>query len=366
MTSAIENIIKVFDVPGKFLKGYPYGNGHINDSFAVEYEDESKKINRYMLQRINQHVFTHPDEVMKNIIQITAHLRLRIMMDGGDADRETLTLISARDGRLFTVDEAGDYWRLYLFIEGAETYELPQSEAHVISAGKAIGRFQRCLSDFPVEKLAITIPDFHHTPKRFTDFKQKLNADRCKRVKTVTAEIDFVLRHQGMVTRVMDALESGELPLRVTNNDAKLDNIMIDVETNQAICVIDLDTVMPGSLLFDFGDAIRSMANTGREDEPDLEKVHFDLRVYRLFTQGYLSEANLFLTPMEKSLLAFSARLITFEQAIRFLGDYLDGDRYYKINHPRHNLDRARTQLRLVEEMEAAADQMEAIVASFK
>jgi len=350
-----------FQCPGRFVSAQPYGFGHINDTYLVQFAENGSG-RAYVFQRINQMVFRQPEILMRNIELVTAHLRDKIAAQGGDPGREAMTLISTRDGRSYHRTPSGDIWRAQLQIGGAQAYRVSSDLNLYRQAAYAFGKFQKLLADFPAEKLHETIPDFHHTPKRFAAFVQAVERDACRRAAAVKSEIDFILQREADTRRLSDLLGQGQLPLRVTHNDAKLDNVMIDDATGQGICVIDLDTVMPGLAMLDFGDAVRSGANPTVEDETDLKKVVFDLPRYRALAHGYLETAGEFLTPLERRSLAFAARLITLEQAIRFLGDHINGDVYYKIHRPDHNLDRARTQIKLVADMEAHFEEMEQIV----
>ena len=366
MTSLLEldfpTLIRHFAFEGSFLEACPFGNGHIHDTFAARFDIGSGKTRRYILQKINTHVFTQPVRVMENIEKVTAHLRKAILQTGGDPLRETLTLIPRLDGKSFYQDETGAVWRAMIFIEGAQTYQTVSDPRLYMQAARAFGRFQIRLTDFPVGDLHITLPDFHNTPWRLENFLQAVENNAAGRAQLARPEIDFLLQRQGQAGRLVQLQRQGQLPLRVTHNDTKLDNVMIDDRTGEGICVIDLDTVMPGLALYDFGDSVRSAANPAAEDEPDLSKVFFNLPVFERLVQGYLQEAGSLLTQAELDNLAFSAWLITYEQALRFLGDYLNGDTYYKINRPNHNLERARTQIKLIQGMEDHIEEMEGVV----
>jgi Ser/Thr protein kinase RdoA (MazF antagonist) len=357
----LQAIGRQFAIEGSFVSGGPYGNGHINDTYAVLYRLGSGT-RRFIFQRINHKVFKDPAGLMANIIAVTGHLRDKILAAGGDPLRETLTLIPTLDGESFHRTDAGDYWRVYVFIEGARTYETVERLEHVQSAGRAFGTFQGLLSDFPAGSLTETIPDFHHTRKRFDAFRRAVAEDVQGRAKAARPEIEFVLRREPLTSRLVDLLSAGRLQQRITHNDTKFNNIMIDDRTGKGVCVIDLDTVMPGLSLYDFGDSIRSMTNTGAEDETDLSKVGFSLEVFELYTRGYLQAAGSWLAPEEINLLPFAAELMTLESVMRFLTDYLQGDIYYKTRRTDHNLDRARTQVKLVQEMEQAEKTMAAAV----
>jgi thiamine kinase-like enzyme len=351
------NIVPHFLFEGDFIKAEPYGFGHINDTYAA-YFRQNGAITRYILQRINHLVFKKPDELMSNISAVTAHLYKKINEAGGDPDRETLSLIPTQSGEVFYQTERGDYWRGYVFIENALTYQIPESLQHVYNAAYAYGRFQQLLRDFPATQLYETIPDFHNTAKRFDTFLSVTEIDPHNRAHTGKSEIDFVLQRAEEMPILVDLIEQDGLPIRVTHNDTKFNNVMIDDETGEGICVIDLDTVMPGSLLYDFGDAIRSITNTAEEDERDISLVHFNLEVFEKYVQGYFAATRESLTTVEIEHLAFSARLMTLECGMRFLTDHLNGDIYFRTKRENHNLDRCRTQFKLVQEMETKFEKM--------
>jgi hypothetical protein len=360
------SLVKNFTFEGEFIDAAPYGFGHINDTYALNFEIGSHTQRRYILQRINHNVFKDPVGVMHNLERVTRHLQVKIENLGGDPLRETINLIPTIDGLSYYQDADGDYWRGEVFIEGAQTYQIPKDPAHYYNAAWAFGRFSSLLADFPVNELAITIPDFHHTPKRFKNFSKALEIDPKKRVQQVQSEIEFLLNREAETSVLVHLSESGQLPVRVTHNDTKFENVMIDDRSGQGICVIDLDTVMPGLINFDFGDAVRSGSNPAAEDEVNLDKVRFDIEIFEHLAHGYLAAAGDMLTPIELQNLAFAARLITLEQALRFLTDHLLGDVYYRIHRPDHNLDRCRTQIKLIQEMEAVYDQMVNIVNSYR
>lgn len=357
----VEKIAELFQFQGTPKEIEVCSIGHINDTYILTYELPDGKSKRYILQRINANVFKNPHDVMENIAAVTAHLRKKILAAGGDPERETLNLVLTRDGQLYFSAE-DEFWRAYHYIEGARTYETVQNPKHFYHAGRAFGRFQLLLRDFPAEELHETIPDFHNTVKRLNDFRQAVAADPLGRLAEVRDEVDFVLQRADDTKIVVDAIARGEIPLRVTHNDTKFNNIMIDDQTGEGICVLDLDTVMPGSALYDFGDAVRFGASTAAEDEQDLSKVELDLELFAEFTKGFLSNGSDFLEPAELEHLAFSAKLMTLECGMRFLEDHLKGDVYFRIHRPNHNLDRARTQFKLVADMEAKFDEMRRIV----
>ena len=339
-------------------------NGHINDTFFLHFRQEEGNIRRYVLQYINSNVFREPERVMENIEAVIKHLQMKLLKRGGDPSREAMQIVSTTAGNSFYRSPSGEYWRAYDFIEGAQTYEIVENPLHFYHAGRAFGQFQLLLSDFPAHTLHETIVRFHDTRKRFADFLQAVQADSHGRVQGARREIDFLLAREQDTGVLIDLIASGEIPLRVTHNDTKFNNIMIDDKTGEGICVLDLDTVMPGTVLYDYGDAIRFGASTALEDEPNLDLVWLDLDLFAAYTRGYLSVAQDFLVPTEIKYLAFSAKLLTLETGLRFLTDYLQGDCYFKVAHPNHNLVRARTQLKLVADMEAKMSQMEAIIST--
>jgi len=361
----LTDIVRHFAFEGTYLGAEPLPSGHINDTYAACFRRAGSATHRYLLQRINHHVFRQPDRLMENIEGVTTHLSAKIASTGGDPARETLNLVPTRCGTTLLHTSEGEYWRAALFIEGARTYEIAEDLDHVYHVGRAFGRFQQGVSDFPADQLHETIPDFHHTPKRFEAFLQAVERDACNRAYAVRDEIAFVERRAADTSVLLDLLAQGQLPQRVTHNDTKFNNVMIDDETGEGICVIDLDTVMPGLSLYDFGDAVRSGANPAAEDEPDLDKVTIDLEIFDRLTWGYLDAARDFLTPLEIEYLPFSAKLMTLECGMRFLTDHLNGDVYFRIHRQDHNLDRCRTQFKMVRDMEAAVDQMHQIVARY-
>ncbi|MFC1975471.1 phosphotransferase enzyme family protein [Chloroflexota bacterium] len=355
-------IVKQFKFEGDFLEVRSHEFGHIHDTYVVRFRKANGGERRFLLQRINHNVFKTPAAVMQNIEKVTTHLRKKIITAGGNPERETLNLIPTVEGKNFYKTPGGNYWRAYIFIEGARTYEVVQSVAHVYHAATAFGQFQKLLSDFPVEQLYETIPDFHHTPQRFETFVETAARDVKNRARSAQEEIEFVEKRVQDTSVLLDLFEQGNLPQRVTHNDTKFDNVMIDDQTGEGICVIDLDTVMPGLFLYDFGDSVRSAANSAAEDERELAKVCFRLDIFDRLTQGYLDIGRDILTPLEMDYMSFSAKLITLEQGMRFLTDHLAGDVYYKIHRENHNLDRCRTQFKLVKDMEEKFDQMVSIV----
>lgn len=363
--SVISQILAAYALPGTVADVARHGKGHINDTFCVVCRMPEGGTARFILQRLSQAAFPHPEEVMENFVGITSYLRREILAEGGDPLRETLSLVKTGDGTDFVTDAEGRAWRLMPFIENAECYQSATPELFAAS-GRAFGRFQYMLRDYPARTLHETIPHFHDTESRFEQFLAALEADKMNRAEGVSPEIQFILRRKADCGVALRALREGKLPLRVTHNDTKLNNILIDRDTHEGICIIDLDTTMPGLAINDFGDSIRFGANHCMEDEQDLTKVNFDISLYEVFTRGFLEGARGSLTSAELEYLPWGARLMTLECGIRFLTDYLDGDHYFHdISRPRQNLDRARTQLKLVKDMEEQFDAMGAVVAKY-
>jgi len=361
MAHDLAAIVRNFAIEGHFLGAEPYGAGHIHDTYMSRFLTPGGQ-RRYVQQRINTYVFRRPVLVMENVERVTAHLRRKVEDAGGDPERETLNLVPTVDGAAFHRTEAGEFWRTYVFIERAHTEEQAAHPGQLYEVGRAFGRFLAQLADLPGPPLHETIPDFHNTPRRFRNFLDALKRDAANRAAAAQPEIAFALARADQTRVLSDLLAGGELPLRTTHNDTKLNNVMLDDETGRAVCVIDLDTCMPGLALYDFGDAVRIGASTAAEDERDLSAVGVDEKAFSRLARGYIDGAGDLLTPKEVEYMAFSARLLTFECGIRFLGDHLDGDVYFKTHRPGHNLDRARTQFKMVEEMEARSDQMEALI----
>ena len=356
------NIVKNFTFGGSYVKSQSYGFGHINDTYEAYFEMPNGAMKRFILQRINKSVFKDPEKLMGNIQSVTAFLRKKIEETGGDPDRETLNLIPTVDGKSFNKSEDENYWRAYVFIEGAHTYQIVEKPDHFYNAGKAFGNFQKLLDDYPAGTLYETIENFHNTKVRFDTLITAIENDVMNRAKDVKEEIDFAIKRYDEAVLLVNMLEKGELPLRVTHNDTKFNNVMIDDKTGEGICVIDLDTVMPGLSLYDFGDAIRFGTNPAAEDEKDLSKVFMEITLFEQFTKGFLSAAGGSLTKAELLHLPHSAKIMTYECGIRFLTDYLSGDTYFKIHREGHNLDRARTQFKLVADMEQKFEEMQKII----
>lgn len=350
---------------GSLVESSPYGNGHINDTFLLRCKAPDNREKKFILQRMNHNIFKNPPQLMENVVHVTQYLRKTILSQGGDPDRETLNVLQTRDGADWFLDSSQNYWRVFPFIERSVCLEKVESEKDFYDSAVAFGNFQKQLADFPVEILHETIPNFHNTASRFADFQKAVAEGDQARIALAQAEIAFALDRKEDTSVLTTLLSEGKLPLRVTHNDTKLNNILFDADTHKALCIIDLDTVMPGLSLYDFGDSIRFGANTGAEDETDLSKVGLDLSLFEAFTKGYLEGCAGRLTAKETELLPMGAKLMTYECGIRFLADFLTGDHYFKIHRDHHNLDRARTQFQLVADMEAKWQDMTAIVKKY-
>ena len=360
----LDEVLNAYDYPATLVGAVRYGQGHINDTFCVICQPQEGDAIRYILQGLSLAAFPHPDELMENFIGITSYLREKVIAAGGDPLRETLSLVQTRDGKDYYTDSNGKVWRLTPFIENTDCFQSATPELFEASA-RAFGRFQYMLQGYPAETLHEAIVNFHNTEDRFAKFEAALAADKLDRAKDIADEIKFVMDRKADCSVALQALRDGKLPLRVTHNDTKLNNILIDRDTHEGICVIDLDTTMPGLSINDFGDSIRFGANHSKEDEKDLSKVNFDIELYEAYTRGFLEGAQGSLTPAELEYLPWGARLMTLECGIRFLTDYLDGDHYFRIHRPEHNLDRCRTQFKLVRDMEEQFEAMAAVVAKY-
>ena len=356
----LKDCINHFDIAGEVLSAQAHGNGHINDTFLIIAKDDRSE-HKYILQKVNGNVFKKPEQVLSNIEKVTAFLKVR-----AGSEREVLSLIPTKDGNTFIKDEKGDVWRMYNFIENSICLDIVEDENDFYECAYAFGKFQRDLRHFPADTLYETIPNFHNTPIRFGAFLSAVSADKCGRAAGVPDEIDFIVKRQDFYSCLIDAEARGDLPLRVTHNDTKSNNVMLDKTTRKALCVIDLDTIMPGYSVTDFGDAIRFGASTAAEDEKDLSKVHFSIELFNAYTKGYMAGCGGKLKPTEIMLMPEGAKMMTIECGMRFLTDYLEGDTYFKTAYPEHNLVRARTQLKLVKEMEDNWDKMKETVSQYK
>ena len=359
-------LVREFCIYGSCLESRPYGSGHINDTYVAAFSQAGTRV-RYIFQRINERVFQNPAALMDNVLRVTTEARLRLVQAGvPDVSRRALRVIPAADGRPFFQDEGGGYWRCYPFIEGARTYDIIQNARQAYEAARAFGEFQRLTADLPGPRLHETIPNFHHTRSRFDRLAEMVGTDPQGRLGSVRPEWDFIRARENCVDVLLDLQAGGKIPERITHNDTKLNNVMIDDATETGICVIDLDTVMPGLALYDFGDMVRTATSPAAEDETDLSKVRMQMPMFEALVRGYLSTAGDFINETEKAQLAFSGKLIALEIGMRFLTDHLEGDVYFKIKRPNHNLDRCRTQLALVRSIEDHEDAMRKFVETFK
>lgn len=360
-TPVPQEVLNAFQLSSDPDKIRSYGSGHINDTYLLEVPDTPEE-KKFILQRINKSIFAKPEELMENITGITKWLRKKIVEAGQDPERGTLNVRPTASGKSYFTDTGGEYWRVYNFIKDTVCYDQADNAEDFYQTALSFGNFQHMLADYPAQTLHETIPDFHNTPVRYDNFEKAVKADAFGRVGEVQEEISFVRAHKEYVHFLTDRQNSGELPLRVTHNDTKLNNILIDNETGKGICVIDLDTVMPGLAVYDFGDSIRFGTSTAAEDEQDLTKVSCNLEYFEVFTKGFIEGCAGALTQAELNCLIDGAIMMTLECGIRFLTDHLEGDHYFKIHRENHNLDRARTQFKLVQDMEDKRDRMEAIV----
>lgn len=359
----MQEIIKIaneFKVESPIVKAERYGCGHINDTYKVT--DENGKF--YILQRINHKVFKNVKGLMENVVGVTEHI-YKTMLEKGEDVTDCLRVIETKDGASYYGNDEIGYFRTYNFVYGGISIETsPTKEQFEVSA-IGFGKFQSMLDGYPAETIQDSIPNFHNTVKRFENFEKAVQEDVENRLCQVMEEVDWFYRRKKYCSQVLDLIERGEIPLRVTHNDTKLNNVLVNVESMRPVAVIDLDTVMKGSILYDFGDSIRSGTNTGAEDEKYLSKVDFSLELYEAYVKGFLSEVKDKLTETEKENLSFGAILMTFECGMRFLTDYLEGDHYFKTHRAGHNLDRCRTQIKMVEKMEERFEEMDEIVKKY-
>ena len=361
----LREIAAMFDIRADFIDGMPYGSGHINDTYCTSFDQAGLTPVRFILQRINTNVFRKPVELMENIARVTRHSLERLIESGNpEARRRTLTCIPAIDGKPYAIDAFGNYWRVYPFIERATGYDEIENNDQAYQAAMAFGKFQKFAAGLGGERLHETIPDFHNTPKRLEALKAAIEADPQNRAAGLKGEIDFVLSRAADCSRITDLIAAGVIPERVTHNDTKLNNVLLDDQTAEGVCVIDLDTTMPGSALYDFGDMVRTATPTTREDSTDLGKLDVRIDRFEALVRGYMGSAKSFLNAVEVENLAFSGKLLTLECGIRFLTDHLQGDVNFKIKHPDHNLDRCRNQFALVRAIEMRLPEMETVVAS--
>ena len=365
MAYDFNKIISQFDLEGTLVSCERYGEGHINETYLAVVENNGEKVN-YILQKINSNLFKNVDKLMNNIKLVTEFNRKKIAARGGNPDRESLSLVYTKDGKAYFHCETCDaYFRVYKFITDAIAYQIVEKPEDFYYSAVAFGNFANLLAEFDATELYEVLPDFHNTEKRFRDFENSLAKDVKGRASSVQKEIDFVLSRKDYCGRIVKLLRSGEMPTKVTHNDTKLNNVMLDATTGKPVAVIDLDTIMPGSICYDFGDSIRFGCNPAAEDEKDLSKVNFDINLFEAYAKGYLSALGDGATQIEKDNLAFGAILMTYECGMRFLADYLDGDIYFRTHREGHNLDRCRTQFKLIEDMEKCYDEMCAIIKKY-
>lgn len=356
------DISRQFQIYGEILHAEPCKIGHINETYAATYAQAGTLV-RYIHQKINQVVFKNPAAVMDNIMRVTSHLRKKLTRNGErDVTRKTLIVVPTRDGASFYRAPSGECWRTFFYVERAQTFESVQNPHQAFEAGKAFGKFQCLLADLGGPRLHETIPDFHQARKRFNTLRQAIENDHFSRAASASAEIDFALKHESIVDVLLKAHARGEIPERITHNDTKFNNVMLDQDSGEELCVVDLDTVMPGLVLYDFGDMVRTTTSPTLEDERDLSKVKMQMNMFEALARGYMQSAGSFLTPAEKSYLCFAGKLITFVIGMRFLTDYLCGDTYFRIHRPGHNLDRCRTQFALVESIQSQEKKMQRLV----
>src|SRR5262245_26044065 len=358
----LQEISKQFQIYGEILHAETFKIGHINETYSATYDQGGMRV-RYIHQKINKTVFKNPLAVMQNVMRVTTHIRRGLeAQNARDITRRSLIVIPTREGKSFYRSSDGEYWRTFVFVEGVQTFEAVQSPEQALQAGRAFGEFQSLLVDLPGERLNETIPGFHNTRRRFSALQQAIQKDHFNRAREAKREIEFALKREEIVDVILNAMAKRRIPERITHNDTKFNNVMLDTLTGEAKCVVDLDTVMPGCALYDFGDMVRTTTSPTLEDEQDLSKVNMHLPVFKELAKGYVSAAESFLTPAEKELLAFSGKLITFEIGIRFLTDFLSGDTYFRIHRPGHNLDRCRTQFKLVESIQNQEKAMQRFV----
>ena len=361
-TGKISELSKAFQIEGNNLNSEEISDGHINNTYRVDYALNDGSTEKYLIQKLNTNVFRRPVELMENIVGVTEFIKKKIAVNNGNVKREVLNIRRAENGLPYYIDSEGGFWRCYDFIDGAHSIQTVENAENFRASAVAFGTFQNMLSDYPAKTLHETIPDFHNTLKRYGDFCESVKSNKSCRAENCPAEIEFIKSRENIYGMLVKACEEGRLPVRVTHNDTKLNNVLFDNETDKALCVVDLDTVMPGLSLYDFGDSIRFGASTAAEDEKDLDKVHFCLEYFEAYTDGFLCAAGNSLTDEEMKNLPLASIMMTLECGMRFLADYIDGDVYFKTDYPEHNLVRAHTQLKLASEMEEQMNEMEETV----
>lgn len=363
MKFKIEEIVREFQIGGTFATGAPYGSGHINDTFKIDTAEEDQY--SYILQRVNHHVFKDVPGLMENVERVTSHIRTKLeSVSGANPDREVLTLIRTKDDKAYHKDAEGDFWRMYIFIWDNKSYDLVDSPEKAFEGGRMFGKFQSMLADLPGKPLNETIPNFHNIAWRLDTFEETLKRDPAGRASKIQEEIDFVRSRSEEMKTILHLGEASEIPIRITHNDTKFNNVLLD-QNDKGLCVIDLDTVMPGYVHYDFGDSIRTSTNTGQEDDPDLDKVEMDIKLFEGYAKGFLQETKDTLNKVEIDHLAFSGKLFPYIIGLRFITDYVDGDNYFKTHHEHHNLQRARAQFKLLTSMERQFEEMREIVGRY-
>lgn len=356
----MKDIISKFDIGAEVVNYKAFGSGHINDTYLIEAHHQIEGVKRYLLQRINHHVFRNVEGLMQNMHVVTTHLAEKLSQE--DKQFTTVHLIPSTESKLFYEDNRGNFWRVQSFVPNSISYDLVKTEGQAHEAGYAFGKFQNLIEDIDVERVCETIPDFHNMAFRFKNFENAIASDPVGRRPSVNKEINFAEQRKVAMLALYQQVAQQKVPIRITHNDTKFNNVLLDQHSQKAICVIDLDTVMPGVVWYDFGDAVRTIISTSEEDEPVLDKIDIQLSLYEAFTAAYLEQTAPILTPLEVSHLSYAAQYMTFIMGLRFLTDYISGDVYYKIKHPEHNLERARSQFRLVQKMEDKHEEMQHIV----
>ena len=360
--SSVHNLISEFRIDAEIVSVKPFGSGHINDTYRIINKNQNG--HDYLLQRINHHVFKDVPLLMSNLVNVTDHLRKKLaILPISTLEREVLTIIYAKSGRPYYRDDAGDYWRVFYFLKDTKSYDMVTTEKQAFEGGKAFGHFQALLADMDTHLIKDTIPDFHNIEYRLDNLLKSIEIDKKDRVKSIKSEIDFILQRSDSMDEILRSGRNGTLPLRIVHNDTKFNNVLLDAD-DHAQCVIDLDTVMPGYVAYDFGDSIRTIINTAAEDEINLDAIGLNIPLFAAYTRGYLQESVNFLTKAEIDSLIKGVLLLPYIQAVRFLTDYLDGDIYFKIQSPEHNLQRTRAQLELVKKLEEKADALNQVILS--
>jgi len=360
----LRHISRQFQIYGELQHAELCKIGHINETYTATYDQGGIDV-RYVHQKINKGVFRKPTQVMRNLMRVTRHIRHRLESDEADnLTRRVITVVPTRDNKSYYRDREGNYWRTFVYVERVRTYEAVESAKQAYQAAHAFGEFQRQLVDLPEPRLHETIPDFHNTRMRFEALQKAIEQDHFNRARLARPEIEFALKQEKIVDVILNGMAAGKIPERITHNDTKFNNVMLDEDSGEAMCVVDLDTVMPGCVLYDFGDMVRTTTSPTLEDELDLSKVQMRMPMFKQLAKGYIEATRSFLTKAEKRLIAFSGKLITYTIGVRFLTDFLNGDTYFRVHRPQHNLDRARTQFRLVESISRKEEAMQKYVDS--